>query len=295
MRAVWIVIGCIAAAGAIGAQPAARGAAANAADEDPTRLVREVVYNELHDHASHGFFRYWIERNSNVGTTLEEQIETADGPLTRVVESNGHPLSVRDAQQEEVRLDEMLHSPSQQAQQRAAYVQDEQRITRILQLLPDAFVYQDTGTQDGVRRLRFTPNPSYSAHGIEARVFHCLSGELWVDLRDKRMRRLEGHLDSDVEFGFGLLGRVYMGSSFLMIRTPVTPTDWKTDQFELHVSGRALLFKTLARNTSEKRGGFSPVPSKMTLAQGLKFLESSDAIREAAAHVAPLGLGAKHE
>lgn len=291
MRAMWLLIGLTAAGGASLAQPPTQAGGDNAATEDAARLVREVVYNEQHDHASHGFFRYWIERKSSAGTSLEEQIDTVDGPVARVMQNNGRPLTGRDAQQEEVRIEELLHSPSEQAQQRAAYAQDEQRISRILALLPDAFIYRDMGIQDGVRRLRFTPNPAYSARGIEARVFHCLSGELWVDLRSKRMRRLEGHLDENVEFGFGLLGRVDKGSWFLMVRTPVTESDWKTEQFELHMNGRALMFKTLARNTSEKRGGFCPVPPHTTLAQGLAFLENPEVLREAMAQVAPARLG----
>jgi len=30
----------------------------------PAQLVREVVYNELHDHDQHGYWRYWIEPNT---------------------------------------------------------------------------------------------------------------------------------------------------------------------------------------------------------------------------------------
>lgn len=289
MRAVWMVIGLMAATGVCAGQ----GAAAGPAAEDPGKLVREVVYNELHDHAQHGYFRYWIQRNSRTGTSLTEQIETVDGPVERRVENNGKPLEGREAQEEEGRLEALRNSAAQQTKQREAYEQDEQRIGKILALLPDAFVYRDAGVQDGVRHLHFTPNPSYSARGVEARVFHSMSGDLWIDLRNKRMQRLEGRLDENVEFGFGLLGRVDKGSWFRMVRTPVSPTEWKTEEFELHVSARALMLKTLARNTSEQRGGFAAVSAHTSLAQGLAFLEDAAAVRVAAARVAPAGLSVK--
>ena len=38
---------------------------------------------------------------------------------------------------------------------------------------------------------------------------------------------------------------------------------------------RALLVKTFARDTSELRGGFEPVPAGMSLAQGLAMLDLS--------------------
>ena len=57
------------------------------------QLVREVIYNELNDHERHGYWRYWVERRSQAGTRVEEQVETADGPIARLALSNGRPLS----------------------------------------------------------------------------------------------------------------------------------------------------------------------------------------------------------
>jgi hypothetical protein len=39
------------------------------------------------------------------------------------------------------------------------------------------------------------------------------------------------------------------------------------------MSGRAMLFKTIARETSEVRGGFAPVPAAMSVAQGVSLLD----------------------
>jgi pyrrolidone-carboxylate peptidase len=41
------------------------------------------------------------------------------------------------------------------------------------------------------------------------------------------------------------------------------------------MNGRALFLKTIARETSEVRGGFDPVPAGMTLAQGTRPLPSA--------------------
>jgi hypothetical protein len=62
MRVFWIFAGIVAAASAvcstpIGAAQAAAVAGTPATAEEATRLVREVVYNELHDHDTHGFWR----------------------------------------------------------------------------------------------------------------------------------------------------------------------------------------------------------------------------------------------
>jgi hypothetical protein len=241
------------------------------------QLVREVVYNELNDHAAHGYWRYWIEKRAQNGVRLEEQVETPQGPVTRLAGTNGHPLDAAAQQQEAARLEHLAHSPSEQARHLEDYNEDEKRIGRILALLPDAFLYDYDGEENACYRLRFHPNPGYPAHSIEARIFHGMSGTLWIDSRMKRLARLDGRVSDNVDFGFGILGRLYKGGWFKLVRTQVSPTDWKTAQLEVHMSVRALLVKTFAKETSETRGGFEPVPAGMTLSQAMHLMESQDA------------------
>jgi hypothetical protein len=255
------------------------------------QLVREVIYNEQHDHQRHGYWRYWVERRTQSGTSLTEQVETADGPITRLTLSNGQTLTPEAQQQEEERLQQLLSSPSEQARKLRQYDEDEERIGRILALLPEAFVYEYDGEENGCYRLRFRPNPAYTAHTIEARIFHAMSGRLWVDARFKRLARLEGRVDENVDFGFGILGRLYQGGWFRLERVQVSATDWKTKSLEVHMNIRALLVKTFARETSETRGDFEPVPAGMSLAQGLALLDQTQA--QARAQAQPHADGGK--
>ncbi|MGD0735495.1 MAG: hypothetical protein ABR976_10125 [Terracidiphilus sp.] len=241
------------------------------------QLVREVVYNELNDHQGHGYWRYWIERHTTKETRVEDQIETAQGPVTRLTLSNGRPISTETEQQEEARLHHLLNSREEQARHLQDYEEDEKRIGRILAFLPDAFIYQYAGEENGCIRLSFKPNPAYPAHSIEARIFHSMSGTLWVDARMKRLARLDGHVQENLDFGYGILGRLYKGGWFQLVRTQVSATDWKTERLEVHMVGRALLVKSFARETSEVRGGFVPVPAGMNLAQGMALLEQTQA------------------
>jgi hypothetical protein len=242
------------------------------APETPIQLVRDVVYNELHDHQRHGYWRYWIEKQAQQQTKVEEQVETVDGPVTRLVSTSGRPLNANDEQEEQQRLDHLLRSPQEQARHRQDYEDDEKRIGRILALLPEAFLYEDAGIENGCYHLRFRPNPEYPPHSIEARIFHAMHGELWIDTRYKRMVRLDGQLQENVDFGYGILGRLYKGGWFRLQRTQVSSTDWKTERLEIHMNGRALFLKTISRETSEVRGGFAPVPAGMSLEQGMKLL-----------------------
>jgi len=268
MRVLWGMAGALAVA--MGAY------VTHAQQKTPGQLVRDVIYNEQHDHQRHGAWRYWIARRSAAGTRLEEQVETADGPVNRLTESNGRPLTAKAEGEEDARLERLLTSPSQRARHLRQYDEDEDRIGRILALLPEAFIYEYDGEENACYRLRFHPNPSYPVGSIEARIFHSMSGSLWVSEREQRLARLEGRVDEDVDFGFGILGRLYKGGWFRLVRVQVSATDWKTESLEVHMNIRALLVKTFARETSEERGGFEPVPTRLSLAQGMALLNQRD-------------------
>jgi hypothetical protein len=242
----------------------------------PGQLVREVVYNELGDHERHGYWRYFAERHTQQGTMVEDQIETADGTVKELVLSNGRPLGQAARQVEQEQLDHLLASDADKARLRREHFEDERRIGRILALLPDAFLFEYVNQENGCWHLRFWPNPHYPAQGIEARIFHAMTGELWLDARMKHLVRLDGRLQSNVDFGYGLLGRLYKDGWFRLERTQVSATDWKTNRLEIHMNGRAMLFKTIARETSEVRSNFTPVPAAMSLKQGVDILNSQN-------------------
>ncbi len=250
--------------------------------EDSVRLVREVVYNELHDHDKHGYWQYWIERHSGKGSRVDAQIETPDGPVTRAQFSNGRPLSTDARAEEDRRMDRLLNSTAEQAKHRKEYAEDEHRIGRILTLLPDAFLYEPSQEQmmsgELCYHLRFRPNPAYPAHSIESRIFHAMAGDLWISVKSKHLVRLDGKLQENVDFGYGILGRLYKDGWFRLERTHVNSGsssgagDWKTQRLEVHMAGRAMLFKTIAHETSEVRGGFTPVPSGLTLQEAASMI-----------------------
>jgi hypothetical protein len=272
------------------------GQAAMPAEEAASQLVRETIYNELQDHNNHGYWRYWIQQRVESDTKLEEQVETADGPLKRLVQTNGQPLDAQTRDEERARLQHLVNSPQELASHRKDYLEDEKHVAVIMALLPDAFLFENVGQEAGCYHLRFRPNPRYDAHSIEQRVVHAMAGDLWIDTRMKRLSKLEGRLSDKVDFGFGLLGRLDKGGSFQVQRVQVSPTEWKTQKLELHLSGRAVLFKTIERETSEVRGGFAAVPAGLNLAQGMRLLEQTDAhaTPDAVARVVPASLATRH-
>ena len=58
---------------------------------------------------------------------------------------------------------------------------------RLFKMLPDAFVFDYAGADGNLIKLSFRPNPDFRPPSLEARVFHDMEGEMWVDCKQERM------------------------------------------------------------------------------------------------------------
>jgi hypothetical protein len=241
---------------------------------NPEQLIRDTVYNEMNDHERHGYWQYSIQKKTANELDLLEQVETANGPVHRLIAVNGAPLSADRRREEENRLHELLTDPSKQRKIYEQYADDEKRIGRIMQLLPVAFLYEYEATEGENYRLAFRPNPAFHPPTIEARVFHAMEGKVYVNMRWKRLARLDGHLVENIDFGYGILGRLYKGGWFNLERGQVSQSEWKTHVLEVHVAGRAILFKTLAKESREERSSFHEVPRDTSLVEAKRMLDA---------------------
>ena len=253
----------------------------SAAGLKPEQLIRDTVYNELHDHEGHGYWQYTILKKTSKELVSVEQVETKSGPVQRLIAVNGEPLTPQRRHEEDVRLEEFLSDAAKQRKVREQYLDDEKRIERIMQLLPIAFLYEYEGMEGDNYCLNFRPNPAFHPPTIEARVFHAMQGKVYVNARWKRLARLDGRLMDNIDFGYGLLGRLNKGGWFSLERTRANETDWKTEMLEIHVSGRAVLFKTIAKETREERFGFREVPRDITLGDAKRMLDSEYTVARA--------------
>ncbi len=87
----------------------------NAATLDPEQLIRDTVYNELHDHEGHGYWQYTIHKKTANELMSLEQVETKSGPVQRLIAVNGEPLTAQRRHDEDVRLAEFLSDSAETA------------------------------------------------------------------------------------------------------------------------------------------------------------------------------------
>jgi hypothetical protein len=240
----------------------------------PADLVNAVIANELNDRGQHRKWMYLIEKREGAQSLTEEQVETRNGPLYRVLAVNGSPLSPDQRQQDDDRVRRLLSDTGQQSKLKQQYDGDEEKLERLMRVMPKAFLYDYDGVEGKLVRLNFRPDPDYKPPDYESRVVHSLAGTVLIDPQQHRLARLSGRLVNRVEFGYGLFGHIDDGGTFEIERTQVAPTQWKTSLLSIHLSGRMILFKTVNKQQFEVRSKFREVPADLTLIQANELLAS---------------------
>ena len=249
------------------------------AQADDTGLVRRALTNEARAASdSQHPMRYRLRKSSPRLTTTKEICETADGAVARLVTVNDAPLSAADEKREQARLNQLLGDPGKQRHRKQSQEQDTARALKVLKSLPDAFVYDYVGSGQGaagpVEKFTFKPNPKFDPPDLETQVLTQMAGQSWVDAAQARVTRLEGRLQQDVDFGWGILGRLYKGGSILIEQADVGDHQWRVVHFDMKMSAR-VVFKTKSFDTTEDQSQFIAVPAGLKYQQAIAMLRDN--------------------
>ena len=214
-------------------------------------------------------------------------VETRDGTAAMVVAFNDQPLTPEQRQAEEDHLAELVNNPGQLKKKQKSEKEDAERVTRIMKALPDAFIYEPDGTEVGTPeigranvtlvRLKFRPNPKYAAPSHVEQVLTGMQGYLLIDADEHRIAKIDGTLNKEVGFGWGILGHLDQGGHFLVEQAEVMRGAWEMTRISLSFTGRALLFKSINIKSDEVFSDFRAVPSNLTFAQGVELLKKEEA------------------
>lgn len=253
--------------------PASQIAPARTDDES---LVQRTLANEVRaaSDAQHPM-RYRLRKSSPRLTSTKDICETRDGAVARLISINNNPLGPVDEQREQARLNSLLSDPGKQHHRKQSQDEDTARALKVLRALPSAFVFQYAGPGQGsagqIQRFTFRPNPKFNPPDLETQVLTQMTGEIWIDPGQERVARLEGHLQQDVDFGWGILGRLNKGGSVVIEQADIGEHQWRIVHFKMLMSGR-VIFKTKVFDTTEDQSQFVPVPVGMGYQQAIQLL-----------------------
>jgi hypothetical protein len=235
-------------------------------------LARRVVTNELNFQDDRTNWMYRLEKEQSGKKQVEEIVETKEGSLSRLISMNDQPLTVTQQMEEDQRLRELMINRSAQQKLRRTREAETLQGRRLFKMLPDAFMFSYAGAEGNLVKLSFRPNPSFHPPSLEARVFHDMEGEMWVDCKYERLAAFNGHLTQSVKFGFGLLGHLDKGGHFEVKQAEVAPGHWDMTILSFEMTGKALLFATIGVQKREAHRDFQRVSDDLTLIQALDIL-----------------------
>lgn len=236
------------------------------AQSDPTALMKQSSQNELAStQGNHPLLRYQVTKVTAKIATTKEIVQTVDGGVARLVLIDGHPLTTDQQNNEIERLHALAADPNIQAHRRRHENRDAEHVSKIMRLLPDAFIYKyaDTvQTSEGQAiRMTFVPNPKFSPPDLETRMLTAIRGEVWIDPTDERVIHLQGQIFHPVDFGWGLLGVLDSGGSVLIEQTKTRVAGWQLAHLKLDLNGKAFLVKRLHLSTDETISDYHRVPA----------------------------------
>ena len=273
-----------------------------AADESlrqtPVELVRQAVNNEVaSDTGAGSHFMFRDTRTTARESQIKLVVETREATAGMLIAQDGHPLTPQQQRAEEARLENYIRHPDELTKKRKQEKEDGDRTLRILKALPDAFLYEPTGTVPAssdmgrlgheLVRLKFRPNPSYQPPSHVEQVLTAMKGNLLIDEQEKRIALMDGTLEKEVGFGWGILGHLDPGGHFVVQQADVANGRWEVTRMELAFTGKILLVKKLNLHSSDVFSDFHIVPSTLTFAEGVELLKKEMAKPAATLREAP--------
>ena len=153
---------------------------------------------------------------------------------------NGHPLSPRKRRKQQKRLQRAIAlarktPPGQSPGQPTVTIS---QLLAIMRLSHPRRILLD-GRPTLV--FHFTGRRHARAHGKAEKTLRKLTGSIWIDEKDREVRRLDAHFDANLHMGWGLVS-VDKGSTFTFTQRPMHGGLWLPASTQIHLVAHALGF-----------------------------------------------------
>jgi hypothetical protein len=236
------------------------------------KLIADACYNTRRQLEDKSLWSSRIERRNGGHVYLEEEIETIDGPIHRLIAVDGHEPSPSERKDDDDRLHDLALNPKARLTFKRDHEADKRKVADLLRAIPDVFLFEDQGRQGGLEKVAFRPNPSYKPKTYEERALHAMSGIILVDLEEKQLAQASATLNQQVDFGYGAVGRLNKGGTINVTRVRLSPGIWKTSLSRIHLNGRIVFFKTISKEQDEDYTGFTLVAPDTGIVQAVQLL-----------------------
>lgn len=251
--------------------------ATHPASEEHLALIDRASDRERAELENPRPFRYQERLDWNWGSETRSVIETAEGRVDRIVLFNGEPLSPEQQAKQQHRLEKLLTDRDDVKNELKDQKNETQRRIRIVKAFPKAFFFDFAGTEKGLLRFNFRPNPDFSPKERETQMYRGMEGSVWIEPAQERIVRIEGVLVKDVSFGWGIVGHLNKGGIYEIAQTQVSPGKWRITMLDVDLKGKTFLINSFRFQRKETNSRFQPLSSEITLQEAINELLASPA------------------
>lgn len=236
-------------------------------------LVKAVIANELKPSGGPDIrWKYRLDKQVDGKQETREVVETKSGSIDKLMAVSGQPLSEAQQQSEAQRILAFSRDPQQQRKAEEARRKDAQQCNALMQMIPQAFIFEYAGVSGPLTKITFKPNPRFQPPSREGKVLQQLAGEMWVDAKQQRLVSIDGQLINEVKFAGGLLGHLEKGGHFAVKLAELAPGDWEVTEMNVSMHGKALLFKSICVQQKELHSNFERVPENLSITDAANLL-----------------------
>jgi len=249
-------------------------------DEQVHDLMVRTIANQHRDDAALDSFdriEHRVSRANDSGGTVRDErtfrvVPTGSGTLRILLRQNGSPVpaalyqrQLRDWENilqvavhpDDPREISVLAKQQKKRKERARFVD------RVLTAFRITWVSREIRDGRTLEKLQLDPNPNYQPHDDPSDLLTHARATVWVDPEAAQLASVDATVIRAVNFGGGVLGKIYRGGTFHMEQAPVAPDIWEPSLYQYDISGRKFLFSfTMHEATSTTHYNFLGEPQK---------------------------------
>ena len=241
---------------------------------DPLEIIRRAVETDhLNDIKARNYV--YTERTItrdlyNNGQAKSEESVTKEllfvygRQVERLVEKDGKPLSGREEEKENQRIEKLTEKWSRESdaerEKRLAREAEERRKGReFIGEVPDAYNFKLAGEESINGRpawiIDAEPRPGFRPRVPRADVLSKFHGRLWIDQAEYQLVRIESESIDTVAFGY-IIARLQKGAYFRFELTQVNGEVWLPKSLSVRFGARLGLLKSFRREVQQSNWGF---------------------------------------
>ncbi len=223
--------------------------------------------------------RYTVRKVDAKGDTTRDTIESRDGTVARMVQRDGRPLTPEQDAAERQRLTDLANDPAAFAKHHKRDNQARGYSMQLVREMPQAMLFAYVAGQPQWPSplvpqvvIDFAPDPAFHPPNLVSNALTGVAGRMWIDAQTRHLIRVEGRILKPVDFGWGMLARIYPGGTIEFMQDHAGGDRWAYSHLRENLTIREMLFKTAQQNNTMDAAEFRLLPAPMSYQQAIRQL-----------------------